>query len=105
MTTITRADMSREEAILLLGIAEAELAQAHATIERREAVIRILEADIESIGAGGVSGKRITDDGTLVALQACERAYHQMMIHGTPQAGQAHDKARVEFWRVFGGTV
>lgn len=68
-------------------------------------VLKLKKADeeLEAIGAGGVSGKRITDDGTLGALQACERTYHQMMISGTPEAGHAHDKARVEFWRVFGG--
>lgn len=57
----------------------------------------------EAIGAGGVSGKRITDDGALEALQACEQAYHRMIVDGTPQDCRAHDAARVAFWRVFGG--
>lgn len=66
-------------------------------------VLKLKKADeeLEAIGAGGVSGKRITDDGTLGALQACERTYHQMMISGTPDNCHAHDKARAEFWRVF----
>ncbi|WP_442592533.1 hypothetical protein ACSBPU_13100 [Parapusillimonas sp. JC17] len=97
-----KADMSREEAIMLLEVAQVEndslrqqLAEAHATIAR-------MVAELEAIGAGGVSARRITDDGALAALQACERTYHQMIIHGTPDAGHAHDKARAAFWRVFG---
>lgn len=39
-----------------------ELEVARETIERREAVIRALESDIESIGAGGVSAQRITGE-------------------------------------------
>lgn len=107
-----RADMGREEAIMLLGVAETEndslrqqLAEAHAIIKRREAVIKLLEADIEAIGAGGVSSKRITDDGALEALQACEQAYHRMIVDGTPQDCRAHDEARVAFWRVFGSAT
>lgn len=59
--------------------------------------------ELESIGAGGVSRQRITDDGALEALQACEQAYHRMIVDGTPQDCRAHDAARVAFWRVFGG--
>ncbi|MBC2768592.1 hypothetical protein [Pusillimonas minor] len=60
-------------------------------------------AEMEAIGAGGVSGKRITDDGALQALQEYEKAYHRMIVSGTPQDCRAHDAARVAFWRVFGG--
>lgn len=109
--------LSADEALMLLEVANAEaaslrqqLAEAHQIIQRREAVIAVLERDIhqlelqmEAVGAGGVSGKRITDDGALEALQACEQAYHRMIVDGTPQDCRAHDAARVAFWRVFGG--
>lgn len=54
--------LSADEALMLLEVANAEaaslrqqLAEAHQIIQRREAVIKILESDIEAIGAGGVS--------------------------------------------------
>lgn len=64
-----KEDMTREDALALLDVANAEvdtlrqqLADAHQTIERREAVIAVLERhicqlelEIEAIGAGGVS--------------------------------------------------
>ena len=61
--------LSADEALMLLEVANAEvaslheqLAEANAVIERREAVIAVLERDIrqlelemEAVGAGGVS--------------------------------------------------
>lgn len=64
-----KEDMTRDEALMLLEVANAEvaslrqqLAEAHQIIQRREAVIAVLERDIhqlelqmEAVGAGGVS--------------------------------------------------
>lgn len=83
--------------------AETRVALRDAVISILQSDVRQLELQLESIGAGGVIGKRITDDGTLDALRACERTYHQMMVSGTPDNCYAHDKAREQFWRVFGG--
>lgn len=69
-----KEDMTRDEALMLLEVANAEveslreqLAEAQATIERREAIIGVLESDyrqlelqVEAVGAGGVSAQRIT---------------------------------------------
>lgn len=66
--------LSADEALMLLEVANAEvaslherLAEANAVIERREAVIAVLERDIrqlelqmEAVGAGGVTSQRIT---------------------------------------------
>lgn len=63
-----KEDMSRDEALMLLEVANAEIASLHQRlaeasqiIERREAVIAVLERDIhqlelqmEAVGAGGV---------------------------------------------------
>lgn len=57
------AEISQQEIISLntdVGRLKAELADARATIERRDAVIKILEQDIEAIGAGGVSSQPIS---------------------------------------------
>jgi len=70
--------------------------------EQARALLAVRDAEFEAIGAGGVSGKRITDDGALEALQAWEKAYHRMIVDGTPQDCRAHDAARVAFWRAFG---
>lgn len=95
-----------------------EIREKHLTIEEElRVMLEVAQGEVEwlrqqlaqrdeqeaAIGAGGVSGKRITDDGTMEALQACERTYHQMMLDGSPDKCYAHDKARAEFWRVFGG--
>lgn len=64
-----KENMTRDEVLMLLEVANAEvaslheqLAEANAVIERREAVIAVLERDIrqlelqmEAVGAGGVS--------------------------------------------------
>ena len=64
-----KEDMTRDEALMLLEVANAEveslnqqLAEAHSTIESRDAHIARLEADMrqlklemEAVGAGGVS--------------------------------------------------
>lgn len=54
-------DCEIERLSLDLREAKARYDEAREIITRREAVIRRLERDIEEIGAGGVSGKRITD--------------------------------------------
>ena len=87
--------LTLDEALMLLEVTEAEVE----TLRQQLAEARKQE---EAIGAGGVSGKRITDDGALEALQACEQAYHRMIVDGAPQDCRAHDAARVAFWRVFG---
>lgn len=64
-----KENMTRDEALMLLEVANSEverlnqqLTEAYQTIERREAVIAVLERDIrqlelhmEAVGAGGVS--------------------------------------------------
>lgn len=105
-----RADMTREELLeeverLLVDaeISRQEIISANAEKESLRQQLSERDKQMESIGAGGVSRCRITDDGTLEALQACERTYHQMMLSSTPDNCYAHDKAREQFWRVFGG--
>lgn len=54
---------------------------------------------IEAIGAGGVSGQRITNDYRIMRLlQSCEKAYMKMILDGSPEACDQHDKARAAFW-------
>lgn len=50
--------------------AETRVALRDAVISILQSDVRQLELQLEAIGAGGVSGQRITDDGTLAALQS-----------------------------------
>lgn len=93
----------REKHLTTADELRALLSVANTEIEWLNQQLAHAHRQMEAIGAGGVSSKRITDDGALAALKACERAYHQAMLIGTPENCYAHDKARARFWRVFGG--
>ncbi|NLZ11103.1 MAG: hypothetical protein GX086_07215 [Alcaligenaceae bacterium] len=75
--------------------------------ELREAVNKVLEAEVEqllaeqeAIGAGGISqGAPLNVRERLMPyLQACEHAWWQVQKEGTPENNRAFDDARVKFW-------
>ena len=49
-----------EQYQVLLECRHTEIRQLHEVIERRDATIMTLQRELEAIGAGGVSGQRIT---------------------------------------------
>lgn len=102
---MTYDTMTRDDLIATLRSRQDEIERLSLDLHDARNQLQAAWAQLEAIGAGGVSGKRITDDGALGALQACEQAYHQMIANGTPQDCRAHDAARVAFWRVFGGNA